>query len=180
MVPPASAASARGPRGRSLHGHRPCLSSRTQWRAGNQRRSMRTERSWLPFGSSMVKKRTAARSPSPSSLEGRFEIVDAWRCPCALNDADHGAARNAAGAEHVAGVRDVHALHRHVEVPRLLIRQRVHDRLAELQVRARRDRVQVADRRASRSAALPPRSSSSFDGACRRSSRAPRRAARTA
>ncbi len=49
-----------GPAGRSLHGHSPWLSSRSQWRAGNHRRSMRMERNWLPFGSSMVMYRSVA------------------------------------------------------------------------------------------------------------------------
>ena len=43
-----------GPAAMSAHCQVPAASSRAQRRAGHQRRSMRTERSWLPFGSSMV------------------------------------------------------------------------------------------------------------------------------
>ena len=43
-----------GPAVRSTQSQIPLPSLRMQRRAGNQRRSMRTERSWLPFGSSIV------------------------------------------------------------------------------------------------------------------------------
>ena len=113
-------------------------------RAGNQRRSMRTERSWLPFGSSMVKKRT----------RGAIAVAELTRSPlrhprcrrsCLRVDAVITAPRGMpADAEHVAGIGDVRAAHRHVEVPGLLIGQRVHDGIAELEIGMRRDRVQIA------------------------------------
>ena len=59
---------------------------------------------------------------------------------------DHRPARHAGGAEHVPGVRDVHPAGRHVEVPRLLVGERVHHRIAEFRVGARGDGVQVPDR----------------------------------
>ncbi len=59
---------------------------------------------------------------------------------------DHRAARDAGRAEHVAGIGDVHPAGRDVEVPRLLIGQRIHHRIAELGIGARGDGVQVADR----------------------------------
>src|SRR4029078_11827978 len=50
--------------GSDAHSHRPAASSRRQWRAGNQRRSMRALRTLEPFGSSTVEYRTGDRSPS--------------------------------------------------------------------------------------------------------------------
>ena len=57
----------------------------------------------------------------------------------AIEGADERAVRNAGAAEHVAGIRDVYALDGQVVVPRLLVGQRVHDGLAELDVFIRRD-----------------------------------------
>ena len=58
----------------------------------------------------------------------------------------HRPARHTGGAEHVAGVGDVHPAGRHVQVSRLLVGERVHHRVPELRVGARGDGVQIPDR----------------------------------
>ena len=63
----------------------------------------------------------------------RLEIGERLRF-LAVEGADEGAVRNAGAAEHVAGIRHIHALDRQVVVPRLLIGERVHDGFAELDV----------------------------------------------
>src|SRR5262245_18882374 len=52
--------------GSAAHCQSPAASSRRQWLAGNQRRSMRALRTLEPFGSSTVEYRTVNRSPSAS------------------------------------------------------------------------------------------------------------------
>ena len=78
-------------------------------------------------------------------LQHAREIVDVSdRLPVHFDD--NGAPRNGRVAEHVARVGDEHAARGQVVVARLLIGQRVHDRVTELEKAPRRDRVQVADR----------------------------------
>ena len=67
VVLPTTTGAGVGPGARSAQSQIPVVSLRWQRRTGNQRLSIRTERSWLPLGSSIVVKRTAARSPSPSA-----------------------------------------------------------------------------------------------------------------
>jgi hypothetical protein len=82
----------------------------------------------------------AVGETSDHGLEGR-EV----RGRFSIRAGDHGAARHAGRTEDVPRVRDVHTVHRDVEVTRHLIRHRVHDGVTELEVRRRRDVVQVAD-----------------------------------
>ncbi len=63
----------------------------------------------------------------------------------AADAGDDAAARNLGLAEHIAGVRDVDALHRPVDVPRLLIRQLVEHAVAVFDVFGGSDLVQVVD-----------------------------------
>jgi hypothetical protein len=74
-----------------------------------------------------VKKRTGARWPSVQLPERRCSNSLSVGVSVAADLRDDGAARHAAAPSDVAGIRDVHAADRHVDVTRLLPRQVVHD-----------------------------------------------------
>ena len=120
----------------------PSLSSRWHLWAGNQPRSMRMTRHCCPRGSSSVKKRTVARSPSARAVTTRSKSVERVH-RLAVNALDHRSARHGDRAKYIAGIGDIDAAHRHVEVSRLLVRQLVDDGLAKLDVARWSDRVQV-------------------------------------
>ena len=87
--------------GNGAHCHRPAASSRRQWLAGNQRRSMRALRTLEPFG--IVDRRVAHGEAFAIGEAGHhgFEGREVRR-GLAVGAGDHRAARHAGRAEDVA------------------------------------------------------------------------------
>ncbi len=80
----------------------------------------------------------------PERRNAGFEIVQRVD-PLRIHHGDHGAAWNSGGSEHITGVSHIDPPRRHVEMPRLLIRQGVRHRVPKLRVGARRNGMQIAD-----------------------------------
>ena len=143
MLPPTSGL-AEPSAGSAAHCHTPAASSRRQWLAGNQRRSMRALRTLEPFG---IVHGGVTHGESLAIGEARHHGFEGReiRRGLAVGAGDHRAARYAGRAEDVARVRDIDAAHGDIEVARLLIGHGVNDGVAELEVGRGRDLVQVAD-----------------------------------
>jgi hypothetical protein len=107
-------------------------------------RSFVTSRCRSVCGSSNVTKRTGTCASSGNDSWHALKIVEVVELLAA--DTGHDAAARDRGlAEDVAGIRDVDAGDRPIEMPRLLIRELVKDAVAVLDVLVGRDVVQVAD-----------------------------------
>src|SRR5882757_6651381 len=83
----------------------------------------------------VLERHVAHRCPGPVGQigESRFEIREGFYF-LAVERADQGAVRYSGAAEYIAWIRDINTLDRQVVVPRLLVRERMHDRLAEFDV----------------------------------------------
>jgi hypothetical protein len=93
------------------------------------------------FQSCITNRRSRAVGKVRESGLEILEIVDFL----AVERADQGRARNAGTAENITGICDIHSLDGHVEMPRLLVGQRVQHGFAEFDVLVRRDGAQRLD-----------------------------------